>query len=79
MRASFPSTSGVNFFIIYKQMSGATWKPIYKSEIQSARSGTYSWNQVNILSADLAGDDIEREVRIEFFVSQKSGKHRHCG
>lgn len=34
---------------------------------------------VNVLSADLAGDDIEREVRIEFYVSQKSGKHKHCG
>lgn len=34
---------------------------------------------MNILSADLAGDDIEREVRIDFYISQKSGKHRHCG
>ena len=69
----------MNFFLIYKQTAGATWKPIYKSEIQNARSSVYNWNQVNILSADLAGDDIEREVRIEFYISQKSGKHKHCG
>lgn len=32
-----------------------------------------------MLTSDLAGDDIERELRIDFFVSQKSGKHKHCG
>lgn len=79
MRASFPSTGGMNFFLVYKQLTPNNYKPIYKSEIQAARGGYYNWNMVNILSADLAGDDIEREVRIEFYVSQKSGKHRHCG
>jgi len=34
MRATFPSMSGMNFFLIHKQVGGATWKPIYKSEIQ---------------------------------------------
>ena len=79
MRARFPSSGGMNFFLIHKQVAGNSWKPIYKSEIQSVRGGNYEWNIVNILSADLAGDDIEREVRIDFYVSQKSGKHRHCG
>ena len=79
MRASFPNTSSMNFFLIHKQISGTNWKPIYKSEIQASRGGFYNWNQLNVLSADLAGDDIEREVRIEFFESQKSGKHRNCG
>ena len=79
MRARFPSNGGMNFFLIHKNVAGNTWKPIYKSEIQQARNGQYEWNIVNILSADLAGDDIEREVRIDFYISQKSGKHRHCG
>jgi len=79
MRASFPSNGGMNFFLIHKQVAGNVWKPIYKSEIQPARSGHYEWNVVNVLSADLAGDDIEREVRIDFYISQKSGKHKHCG
>jgi len=32
-----------------------------------------------LLSADLAGDEIEREVRIDFYSSAKSGKHSHVG
>jgi len=70
---------GFNFFLIHKSLAGNKWKPIYKSEIKQARNGFFEWNTVNILSSDLAGDDIEREVRIDFFISQKSGKHRHCG
>lgn len=79
LRATFPSMGGMNFFLIHKQVSGQVWKPIYKSEIKNARQGHYEWNKVNILSADLAGDDIEREVRIDFYLSQKSGKHKHVG
>lgn len=79
MRANLPSTSGMNFFLIHKQVSGQVWKPIYKSEIQGVRNGAYEWNIVNILSSDLAGDDIEREVRIDFYTSAKSGKHKHVG
>ena len=79
MRASFPSNGGMNFFLIHKNVAGNVWKPIYKSEIQASKSSQYEWNVVNVLSADLAGDDIEREVRIDFYISQKSGKHKHCG
>jgi hypothetical protein len=79
MRATFPSMSGMNFFLIHKQVAGSTWKPIYKSEIQSQVKGGYSWNLVSLLSSDLAGDDVEREIRIDFYVSAKSGKHSHCG
>ena len=32
MRATFNS-SGMNFFLIHKQVGNAVWKPIYKSEI----------------------------------------------
>lgn len=79
MRATFPSMSGMNFFLIHKQVAGNIWKPIYKSEIQQSRSGAFEWNLVSLLSSDLAGDDIEREIRIDFYVSAKSGKHSHCG
>lgn len=41
--------------------------------------GLYNWNLVNLLSADLAGDDIEKEIRIDFYASAKSGKHKHLG
>ena len=80
MRATFPSMNGYVFFLIHKQLAGQNqWKPIYKSEIKQAINGFFDWNQVNILSSDLAGDDIEREIRIDFFLSQKSGRHRHIG
>jgi len=79
LRATFPSMSGMNFFLIHKQVTQNVWKPIYKSEIQASRNLGYEWNLVSLLSADLAGDDVDREVRIDFFVSAKSGKHAHCG
>ena len=34
---------------------------------------------MNILTADLSGDDIEREIRIDFLQSSKAGKHKHIG
>ena len=79
MRATFPSKSGMNFFLIHKRISGQVWKPIYKSEIQHARNGAFDWNMVSLLSQDLAGDEIERELRIDFYQSAKSGKHSHIG
>ena len=80
MRATFPAMGGYNFFLIHKQLAGNNkWKPIYKSEIKQSSHGYFEWDQVNILSSDLTGDDIEREIRIDFFISQKSGKHKHCG
>ena len=77
--ASFPSMNGMYFFLIHKQISPTVWKPVYKSEIQNAVGGRFNWNLVNILTADLAGDDIERPIRIDFLQSQKSGKHKHMG
>lgn len=71
--------SGKYFFLIHKQISPTVWKPVYKSEIQNAVGGSFNWNLVNILTADLAGDDIERPIRIDFLQSAKSGKHKHMG
>ena len=79
LSATFSSTSNMNFFLIHKQIGASIWKPIYKSEIQAAKSGAYHFNMINILTSDLAGDDIEQPVRIDFFNSAKSGKHKHCG
>ena len=76
MRASFPSTNGMNFFIIYKQINQQTYKPIYKSEIKRPEGGAFKWNQVQIGATDLCKDEIEREIKIEFFKSVTSGKHK---
>lgn len=34
---------------------------------------------MNVLSSDIAGDDVDKEVRLDFFQSAKSGKHKHIG
>jgi hypothetical protein len=56
------------------------WKPVYKSEIQAIKGGVFDWNLVDVLSSDLATEgDIDRDARIDFYASAKSGKHRHIG
>lgn len=67
IKCRFPDVSGVNFFLINKIISPTVQKPIYKSEIKSPVGGVYEWNLINILSADLAGDDVDREIKFDFF------------
>ena len=71
--------SGLNFFLVHKLINGKSWKPIYKSEITPVANNAYTWLPMSLLSSDMAGDDVDREIRIDFFNSQKSGKHRHRG
>ena len=79
INATFDDTSGYNFFFVHKSISNTTWKPVYKSEIQSCIGGKFSWNIISILTSELCNEDPETEIRIEFFKSQKSGKHRNIG
>ena len=77
--ASFPSNAGKYFFLIHKQVSPTVWRPVYKSEIRQADGAVFRWNTVNLLTSELAGEDIEREIRVDFLQSRKSGRHRHTG
>jgi len=52
---------------------------LYKSETKAASAGQHKWNMVNLLTSELANDDVEREIRMEFFESAKSGKHVNKG
>ena len=81
VRAPFASRSDMNFFIVYKMLGPGQYRPLYKSEIQSAKAGGnfYEWNMVTLSSADLTGGDLEREIKIEFYSNQKSGKHTNRG
>jgi len=80
MKVNFAATGNMNFFLIHKQIGQNQWKPIYKSELQGSKKGFTEWNLVNVLASDMAGEaDVEREVRIDFYISQKSGNHKHCG
>lgn len=60
-------------------MGPNNYKPVYKSEITSSINGRYTWNLVSILTSELANEEPEREIRVEFFKSQKSGKHINLG
>ena len=79
LSGKFSSTDGYNFFLIHKFIGIGVYKPVYKSEIKSAIGGTYRWNHASILTSELANEEPEREIRVEFFKSQKSGKHTNLG
>ena len=70
LTGTFNSNDGYNFFLIHKFIGIGVYKPIYKSEIKSAINGTYHWNHISLLTSELANEDPEREIRIEFFKSQ---------
>lgn len=82
----------VLFLIVYRMHSGLNmpgrgnhiWKPVYKSEIKAntgGRSGptVFEFNQFSALVSDLCAGDKDKEVKVEFFKSQKSGKHQNIG
>lgn len=67
------------FFIIYRMITLGKYTPIYKSEIKRPETGSFRWNQVQIGTTDLCKDNIENEVKIEFFRSVTSGRHKNIG
>lgn len=79
LSGDFASQDGYNFFFIHKFMGPNNFKPVYKSEITSCINGRFSWNLVSILTSELANEDPEREIRFEFFKSNKNGRHVNLG
>ena len=78
--ATISSTSDQNFFIMYKCMGPNSYVPVYKSEIKRAVKGNlFRWNHVQIGATDLCKDNIENEIKFEFFKSVTSGKHKIVG
>ena len=73
--ATLPESS-LCFFIIYRNLALGKYTPIYKSEIKRPEGGSFKFNQVQIGATDLCKDEIEREIKIEFFKSVTSGKHK---
>lgn len=83
--------SDVLFFILYRMHSRENapgrgnfiWRPLYKSEIKSQvgkrRESVFKFNQFSLLVEDMCGGDLEKEVKLEFFKSQKNGKHQNLG
>lgn len=64
---------------MHKYLGPQNYKPIYKSEIKPAQMGRYMWNDVSLLTSDLCNEDPDREIKIEFFKSSKTGKHTNLG
>jgi len=79
LSARFSDTYGLNFFLVYKFISPNVYKPVYKSEIMASQNGVFVWKQASILSSELCNEEPEREIRIEFFKSQKSGLNKNIG
>lgn len=82
----------VLFFLMYRMHSRENapgrgnhiWRPVYKSEIKSQsnnRGGptVFKFNQLSVLVEDLCAGDLDKDVKIEFFKSQKNGKHQNIG
>lgn len=55
------------------------YTPVYKSETRSSNAGRLVWNMVQIGSTDFCKDDVDREVKLEFFRFNSSGKHKIIG
>ena len=70
---------GQIFFIIYKNLGPGQYTPVYKSETKAAANNKLNWNTVQIGTTDLCKDDIEKEIKIEFFKFNSSGKHKNLG
>lgn len=68
--------SGQNFFIVLKRVGATNWKPIYKSELVGVRNNRDTWAQAGM---PVDPTEIEAEFKIEFYQSQKSGKHTNIG
>ena len=81
----------VVFFLLYRMHSAEDlpgrgnhiWKPVYKSEIKSSNQNRnvaqFDFNQFSTLVQDLCGADRDKEIKVEFFQSQKNGRHKNLG
>jgi hypothetical protein len=49
--------------------------PVYKSETKTSNGHIYSWNKFELLTSTICKEEDDREIKIEFFKSMKSGKH----
>jgi hypothetical protein len=69
-RATFGTTSGMNFFLVMKSTGPTNWKPVYKSEIKAHFGNGFEWNVVNLLTSDLVNDNnIDMAFKVEFYQS----------
>jgi len=83
-------SSQILFFLVYRMHKESNrpggshiWKPIYKSEIKAQTNNRHKsefvFNQLSLLKSDMCSSADDREVKIEFFISAKNGRHKNLG
>jgi len=61
-------------------MSPTNFVPVYKSEIkQPDSSDKIRWSMTRMLTSMICAEEEDRDIKIEVFKSQKSGKHKNMG
>jgi hypothetical protein len=65
---------------VYRLRAPGQYSPVYKSEVRKAAAGgIVDWNEAAIGTTDLCNDNIEQEIKFEFFRSETSGSHKNLG
>lgn len=75
IQSEFKNSDGYKFFLVQKFISPGHYVPIYKSEIKPVDRGVFEWAKFSLLTSTLCKEEIDREIRIDFYKSAKSGKH----
>lgn len=76
----FGESGNLYFFIVYKYHGPKHYTPLYKSEVRKYGPGNVvTWNPCALGTTDLCNDNVEQEIRLEFFRSETSGKHKNLG
>jgi len=71
--------SGYLFYLINKYNGPTRYIPVYKSEIKPSLDGHFTFEKHSLLTSTLAAEDEDREIKLEVYQSQKSGKHKFIG
>ena len=73
-------SSGLYFYIVYKMRAPGQYTPLYKSEVRkSGNNKLIDWNETALGTTDLCNDNVDQEIKIEFFRSETSGSHKNMG
>lgn len=76
----FGDTGNLYFFIVYKSAAQNNFIPLYKSEVRKYGQGNMvTWNPCALGTTDLCNDNVEQEIKLEFYRSETSGKHKNLG
>lgn len=65
--------------MVFKCRGPKKYTPIYRSETRRATGGAITWNEVMLGTTDLCNDNVENEIKFEFFRNESSGTHVNLG